>query len=315
MSEIRVRLREKIEEAESVVRLVLESTSGDSLPPFTPGAHIDVHLPGNVIRQYSLCNEDPSQPHDYQIAVLLAYESRGGSIAIHQLSPGMELTISHPRNHFPLAPHARTLLLAGGIGITPLVPMAHYLHKQGALFELHYSSRAPAAAAFLPQLKHSPFADRVHFYFSSGSSGRLDLQALLSRQPSGTHFYICGPKGYIESAQHALALLEIDPSCIHTESFLPLMVDGNDAEFEIQLASTSQVMCVPADVSVAQVLEQNGIDVALSCEQGICGACLVGVLAGDIVHRDSYLTDAEQQRNNQMALCCSRGTGRLVLDI
>ncbi|MCJ0973217.1 PDR/VanB family oxidoreductase [Pseudomonas sp. PS1] len=315
MPRISVRVAQKIIEADSVVRYVLVSASGHALPSFAPGAHIDVEVTDRLIRQYSLCNTDGSDSDNYHIAVLKDKSSRGGSELLHTLKAGQRIKVSPPRNSFPLGNHRKTVLLAGGIGITPLIPMAHELARAGKEFELHYSSRSKESAAFYVDLLEWKFAGSVRFYFSDGQDHeRVDFRAVLSSQCEGAHFYACGPITYIRAFIEAAEDLRVPKDRIHTESFQPVQDSTRNATFQIQIASSGDIFDVPGDKSISDVLQENSIDVATSCEQGICGACLMPVRSGEIDHRDSYLTDAERDRNDQMTICCSRGEGILVLD-
>ena len=289
-----------------------------TLPPFSAGAHVDVHLPGGLVRQYSLCG-DPDAGGAYEIAVLREPASRGGSVAMHGLEAGARLTISPPRNLFALDETAsKTLLFAGGIGITPLLAMARRLHRLGADFELHYCARTPARAAFLEALRQAPFAARVVTHFDDGAPNQaLNAPALLAHPDAGTHLYVCGPGGFMAHVLASAQAAGWDETRLHREYFTaPATQTGGDQAFEIEIASTGQVLTVPPERSAWAVLDEAGLFVPVSCEQGICGTCLVGVKSGLPEHRDSYLTDAEHAANDQFTPCCSRAkTARLVLDL
>lgn len=297
----------------------LASVDGAPLPPFSAGAHIDVNLPDGMIRQYSLCNHSDEQ-HRYQIGVLRDPVSRGGSKAMHQqVNEGDRLQISEPRNHFPLAHDAKhSILFAGGIGITPILCMAERLAHTGASFELHYCTRTPAKAAFVEHIKASSFADNVHFHFDDGEAiQKLDVKSLLDTPQPNTHVYVCGPSGFMA---HVLDIAEDHQwpvAQLHREYFAAGAVDAsNDGGFEVEINSTGQVVEIPADKSVIEVLDSLNIEIPFSCESGICGTCLTGVLEGEPDHRDFFLTEVEQAQNNQFTPCCSRSkSARLVLDI
>jgi vanillate O-demethylase ferredoxin subunit len=288
------------------------------LPPFSAGAHIDVHAAPGLVRQYSLCN-DPGETHRYVIGVLRDAKSRGGSLAMHALQEAQVVAISHPRNHFALteeAPHS--LLLAGGIGITPLLSMARRLHRLGRPFEMHYGSRTSARTAFLETIGQSAFAPSVHLHFDDGPvAQRLDARAILGAQPAGAHLYVCGPAGFMDAILAAAREAGWREERLHREYFnaAPVHTSG-DGSFEVQVASTGAVIRVDADRSVAAALAAAGIEVPTSCEQGVCGICVTRVLEGTPDHRDMYLTPHEQARGGQFTPCCSRAkSARLVLDL
>lgn len=292
---------------------------GTPLPDFEAGAHVDVHA-GDFIRQYSLCGT-PGPADSYQIAVLRDPASRGGSHYMHdQVQPGMRLRISTPRNLFPLhaaEPADHSVLLAGGIGITPILAMAEALHARGASFELHYFSRSAARTAFRERLKECAFRECVHFHHDDDPA-RSDLATVLGNATRTAHLYFCGPGGFIDAIQQTAAALQWDPAKVHFERFSaqPVAGTGDDAAFTVRIASTGQEVTVPADVSITSALSDEGVVIPVACEQGVCGTCLTGVLEGDIDHRDQYLTDDERALNNQMTPCCSRArSGVLVLDL
>ncbi|WAG76892.1 PDR/VanB family oxidoreductase [Metapseudomonas furukawaii] len=303
-------------EAPGILGLELEAADGAPLPAFEAGAHLDLHLPGGLVRQYSLCNA-PGETHRYRLAVLLDPASRGGSRAVHeQLRVGQRLTTSAPRNLFALASEgARSLLFAGGIGITPILAMAQALASRDEDFELHYCMRSRKLAAFVDWLEASPFADRVRLHADDGPAP-LDAPALL-RDAGNAHLYVCGPNGFMEHVLGCARTAGWDESRLHREYFVaPAQPAGEDRAFEVRLARSGLTLQVPAGRSVAQVLDEAGVCVPLSCEQGICGTCLTGVLDGEPEHRDSFLTDAERARNDQFTPCCSRARSAcLVLDL
>lgn len=306
-------------EAEGICSFELSAADGTELPPFEAGAHIDVHLADGLVRQYSLCN-DPRERQRYLISVLKDPQSRGGSQAMHELiCTGQTLTISPPRNLFALEPNAsRHLLFAGGIGITPMLAMAYTLAQQDVPFELHYCFRSSERAAFLPLLAQAPFAERVILHDDSGApSQKLDAAALLASPEAGSHLYVCGPSGFmnhvIDTAQHA----GWPANQVHREFFAAALVDhGIDVPFEVELVRSGQIFQIPADRTVFEVLDEAGVAIASSCEQGICGSCVTRVLSGIPEHRDQFLSAAEQAANDQFTPCCSRArTPRLVLDL
>ncbi|GAN78843.1 PDR/VanB family oxidoreductase [Acidocella aminolytica] len=314
---IETRLIAVRDEAVGVRSFTLSRMEG-ALPPFTAGAHVDVHLPNGLVRQYSLYSA-PDAGGDYEIAVLREPESRGGSVAMHALAVGDTLVISPPRNQFPLDETAeKTLLFAGGIGITPILAMAQRLHRLGLDFELHYCARTSSRAAFLNLLKGAPFAARVFTHFDDGEEAqKLNAPALLATPETGAHLYVCGPGGFMEHVLSSARAAGWEESRLHREYFsAPVMETEGKQPFEIEIASTGQVLTVPADHTAWEVLDKAGLYVPVSCEQGICGTCLVGVKAGIPDHRDSYLTDEEHEANDQFTPCCSRAkSARLVLDL
>ncbi|HEU5296207.1 MAG TPA: PDR/VanB family oxidoreductase [Burkholderiaceae bacterium] len=322
-SVLRVRVVRKTVEADDICSFELAGVDGTALPSFSAGSHVDVHIdvngPGGLTRQYSLCS-DPAESHRYLIGVLRDATSRGGSRAMHeQVHEGSELQISPPKNHFALAHHApRHLLLAGGIGITPILCMAERLATVGADFELHYATRSRARTAFFERISGSRFAARVAFHFDDGDAGqRLDIAAVLARQSVLTHLYVCGPTGFMDAALAAARGGGWDEGRIHYEFFsADVRPRVGDGAFEVQLASSGRVIAVPADRSVLAALADAGVVVPSSCEQGVCGTCLTRVIGGTPDHRDQYLLPDEQAAGDQFLPCCSRAKSqRLVLDL
>ncbi len=318
---MKVTLIRKIPVATDICVFELASADDTPLPPFAAGAHIDVHV-GGFVRQYSLCNR-PSEGGVYRIGVLREAASRGGSVAMHALAAGATLEISTPRNHFPLDEQAtHTVLLAGGIGITPLMAMAEQLREAGRAFELHYCARDPQRAAFGERLAEAGFADNTRFYFDSeGSGARIDLARVLAQPNDGKHLYVCGPAGLIDAVLGAAASAGWPAKNVHREYFggAAQQTDAGADEsgaFQVTLASSQRVIDVPAGTTIVEALRAGGIEVPISCEQGVCGTCLTRVLSGEPDHRDLYLTDEERAANDQLLPCCSRSrTPMLVLDL
>ncbi len=313
-----VRIARKVLEAQDICSFELVAADGGALPPFSAGAHIDVHVAPGLVRQYSLCNA-PQETHRYVIGVLRDANSRGGSIAMHALQAGQTIAISAPRNHFALADAApHSLLLAGGIGITPLLSMAEQLARLGKPFELHYCSRTSARTAFLERIGRAAYAPSVKLHFDDGpASQRLDAAGLLQSQPPGTHLYVCGPAGFMEAMLAAAREAGWPEDRLHREYFGAAPIDTRqDGSFEVQIASTGVVIRVDPDRSVVAALAAAGIEVMTSCEQGVCGTCVTRVISGTPDHRDMYLTPLEQARGDQFTPCCSRAkSARLVLDL
>jgi len=309
--------RRKVE-AEGIISLQLRLSTGGALPRFSAGSHVDVHLPNGQVRQYSLCS-DPLEEYFYEIAILREAQGRGGSKSAHDdLREGDTLRISAPRNHFLLADAPHSLLLAGGIGITPLLAMARQLHADGASFELHYCARSRSRAAFARWLAESEFAHRIHFHFDDGpSSQRLDIAPLLQSAAAASHLYVCGPSGFMNHVISYAQRSGWPDERIHHEYFaVPAANVATGDVFEVECARTGKVIPVTAGQSIASALRSHGIDVPLSCEQGICGTCSVGVLEGIPDHRDHFLTAHEKAANDRLLACCSRALSvRLVVDL
>lgn len=315
---ITVRVASKRMVAEGIALFDLVSVAGEQLPPFTAGSHIDVQVPNGLVRQYSLCN-DPRDSHHYSIAVQKEPNSRGGSTGMHDLlHEGHDLNISVPRNHFPLMRSAKkSLLLAGGIGITPLLSMAIELSNSEASFELHCCSRNRKRAAFVDQLQ-SKFGQQVKFHFDDGDEGqKLDLNSLLSNPSPEVHLYTCGPKGFMDAVLDTARSSGWNDQNLHYEFFsAPQTSFDTEDVFEVVVASSGRVIPVTKDQTILAALTGHGIDLPFSCEQGVCGTCLTNVLEGIPDHRDMYLTPEEQSANDKMLVCCSRAKSpRLVLEI
>jgi vanillate O-demethylase ferredoxin subunit len=318
MTQLTVKVLRRTQEAEGIVAFELARPDGAALPAFSAGSHIDVQLPGGVTRQYSLCN-DAAEQHRYRIAVLRDPASRGGSNAMHDtVKEGDTLTISEPRNHFPLVHAQKTLLFAGGIGVTPLLCMAQRLAAIGADFEMHYSTRSPERTAFRQEIAGSAFAARVQFHHDDGDAAqKLDLPRVLGQPAPGTHLYVCGPTGYIDFVVNTAKGLGWPAEQIHLEYFGATAQDtSGDRAFQVKVASSGATYEIPAGETVVQALGKHGIEIMVSCEQGVCGTCITRVLEGECDHRDMYFTDEEKAKNDQFTPCCSRAKSPLlVLDL
>jgi ferredoxin-NADP reductase/uncharacterized iron-regulated membrane protein len=312
-----VRLVRKTLEAEGICSFEFADVKGKALPPFSAGSHIGVDTGNGITRQYSLCN-NPKDRRRYIIGVLLHPDSRGGSRAMHQnLAVGDLVQISPPRNHFPLARSAkRTLLLAAGIGVTPILCMAERLSHEGADFSLHYCVRSLAQAAFVDRIKKSEFADRVTFHVSSDGA-RLDIPSLLESCCRETHLYVCGPNAFMQAVIAAASDKGWPDAHVHREYFAAARpLNTSAAAFVLKLASTGKLIHVAEDETAAAALSRSGIDVPVSCAEGLCGTCLTKVIAGDIEHNDLFLTAEERAGNDQFTPCCSRASSPLlVLDL
>ncbi len=317
MTHIQVRVSSKRIAAEGVATFELRPLAGQ-MPAFSAGAHIDVVTPAGIVRQYSLCN-NPGERDRYLIGVLREPASRGGSVAMHDtVSEGDLLMISAPRNHFPLVLGKKFFLFAGGIGITPILCMAETLSRMGADFELHYCTRSAGRTAFLAQIAQSPFAARVRFYHDDAAQARLDCAAVLANPQAGVHLYTCGPGGFIDYVSATAVALGWPQAQVHVEYFAAAAttVHSGDAAFDVKLASSGQIVRIGASETVVAGLARHGIEIPMSCEQGVCGTCITRVLEGTPDHRDSYFTDQEKASNEEFTPCCSRAkSSLLVLDL
>lgn len=289
---------------------------GITLPAFRAGAHIDVHLPNGLIRQYSLANCS-SENHRYVIGVLNDPNSRGGSRLIHeQFQVGQRIQIGEPRNLFALDPELQhAVLCAGGIGITPILAMAKELQRQQKSFQLNYFVKTREAIAFADDLQL--LGDRVQIHIDDEADTHCDLDCQLTQPSAHQHLYVCGPQGFMDFVIGRALQHQWDNQQVHKEHFAAAEIDtSNDGSFDIKVQNTGQLIHVAADQTAVQALEAAGIDIPVSCEQGICGTCLVNVVEGEIDHRDMYLTEEEQAANDQFTPCCSRAKSKiLVIDI
>lgn len=322
---IDVIVRRKWMETADVAAFDLVAEDGAApLPPFEAGAHIDVHAPQGgaesaLIRQYSLCNIETGQDF-YRIAVLRDPQSRGGSAGMHdQLHQGARLRISPPRNHFPLpADTGHAILIAGGIGVTPIMAMAGELDRAGRSFVFHYCVRSLSRAAFLPTIAANAWRGRSLVHADDGPPGqRFDAATVLGAPDHGKHVFVCGPQGLITHVLDVAARLGWPDARVHREFFgAQIAAQHGDQPFVVRLGIDGPAFTVPADRTIADVLAENAVGVPMSCEQGVCGTCLTRVLAGTPDHRDFYLSDAERAANTHMLVCCSRACGpELTLDL
>ncbi|WP_168795913.1 PDR/VanB family oxidoreductase [Paraburkholderia aromaticivorans] len=316
---IPVRVVKKIAETTDICTFELAEIDGAKLPSFSPGSHIDVHIGKDLVRQYSLCNNS-SETHRYLIGVLRDPNSRGGSRAMHDnINENDVINISVPKNHFPLLDNAkRSLLLAGGIGVTPILCMAERLALIGSDVEMHYSASSPARMAFRQRISASTFANRVHFHFDDGNKQqKLNLDDLLRTPGQDVHLYVCGPKGFMDVVLATARKSGWQEAQLHYEFFSAEVVKTDrDTAFQVMLARSGRIIDVSPNTTVTKALAAAGIDIPVSCEQGICGTCLTHVVEGVPDHRDMYLTDEEKAQNDQFTPCCSRSCSPiLVLDL
>ncbi|WP_044874460.1 PDR/VanB family oxidoreductase [Pseudomonas sp. LFM046] len=306
------------DEANNIRSFELALGDRGDLPVVEAGAHLAVHLSNGLTRQYSLFDA-PGIKNSYRVAVLKDPQSRGGSQYLHeQVKVGDKLSVSGPFNNFPLSPNsASALLIAGGIGVTPILSMAHHLHRCGTSFELYYCARNLQEAAFVDLLRDSvPFKESVEMYFDGGDPSKgLDVKALLATVVEGRHLYCCGPGGLMNAVEAASSHWPADT--VHFERFKadPVTTAAN-TEFKVYLARSKVELVVPCDKSILKVLKEAGFEIDTVCEEGVCGSCLTDVLEGVPEHRDQILTDDEKSANDVIAVCCSRAkSGRLVLDL
>jgi ferredoxin-NADP reductase len=311
--DLRLRVDRRVTGAEGVVVLDLRDPTGADLPDWAPGAHIDLRMPGGLTRQYSLCG-DPADRSAWRIGVLREPESRGGSAHVHaELHEGAEVDVRGPRNHFPLVPAPRYLFIAGGIGITPILPMIDAAAAAGAQWELHYGGRSRRSMAFLDSLERDSGHLTLH---PQDEVGLIDLDALLGTPRPDTRIYCCGPEPLLVAVEQRCA--DWPTGSLHLERFAPKDVGEPvlTGAFEVELALSGRTLTVPPDRSILQVVEDSGLSVLSSCQEGTCGTCETTVLAGEVDHRDSLLTPDEQAANDTMFICVSRAAcPKLVLEL
>jgi tetrachlorobenzoquinone reductase len=293
---------------------------GAPLPPYKPGAHIDLHLPNGLVRQFSLVLPATTNPESYTVGVKRDENSRGGSrYIIDEMKVGDEIRISAPRNNFPLVENAEQVtLFAGGIGITPIWCMVQELNARGGSWKLHYACRSRVDMAFLETLQHLA-PEAVHLHFDDEAGGVLDIGAAIAATPPTAHIYCCGPNPMLKAFETATA--GRPRSNIHVEYFTPKEEAAADQQsklggFWVELARSGEEYFIPEGKKVLEVLFDAGVDVDYSCELGICGACETRVISGTPIHHDSVLSEEEQASNEKvMICCCGCATERLVLDM
>lgn len=290
-----------------------------SLPSFEAGAHIDIQTQNGLVRQYSLCGS-PQDKQNFRIAIKREKAGRGGSNALHEeLEEGSIVHIGAPRNNFKLVPNAQeTVLIGGGIGITPLLSMAHTLHFQGKAFSFHIFARSQETLAFSQRLSRLPFHDHIHLHFDDGKRAKnKDFSSLVGRWRDGLALYVCGPAGFMSAVIGAGRNQGWPNQDIHSETFVAREIDKSENRpFDVELAKSGRILHIKADEYLIDVLNSNDCGVPCSCTQGICGSCLTPVLSGTPEHRDAILSDEERALGNQMCVCVGRAQGnRLVLDI
>lgn len=298
--------------ADGVLALELVPVPGAELPPFDAGAHVDLHLP-LATRSYSLAG-DPGERSRYLLAVARSGAAGGASAYVHdRLRPGDVVAVGAPRNNFPLDETARnSILIAGGIGITPLLSMVARLDRIGAGWSLHYSCRSRGQAAFLDRL--APFGGRVTLSLRDETPDRLDLERIVGDAPAETHFYACGPNTMLDAFQ--ASTVHLAPERIHVERFAPVEAKAADGGFAVKLCRSGLQLTVRRGQTVLDAVLEAGVTAPFSCLEGVCGSCEVGVVEGRPDHRDVILSEAERAAGKTMMICVSGAlTPSLTLDL
>jgi tetrachlorobenzoquinone reductase len=318
VSRVDVRIKTIAREANGISSLELVPISGDELPPFTAGAHIDLHLANGLVRSYSLINLQ-GERNRYVIAVNKDAASKGGSRFIHEkLATGDRLSITVPRNNFPLVEDAaRVVLFGGGIGITPIWCMIQRLEQLGRAWELFYSTRTREVMAFREALEalERKSTGRAHLNFDHEPGGKmLDLAALVAAAPADAHLYCCGPVPMLQAFESACKTRP--PALVHVEYFTAKEKAASEGGFTVILARSNKTFVIPPGKTILDTLLDNEVDVPFSCTEGVCGTCETRVIEGIPDHRDSILTSIEQASNKTMMICCSGSKStKLVLDL
>ncbi|MEZ0054011.1 ferredoxin-NADP reductase [Mycobacterium sp. MAA66] len=306
----------RVESADGVVTLTLADPSGAELPEWTPGAHIDLVMTPELVRQYSLCG-DTTDRLRWQVGVLLDPNSRGGSEFVHnKLYPGTAIRVRGPRNHFALAGAPRYQFIAGGIGITPMLPMIAAAEATGADWRLLYGGRTRSGMAYLDELQRH--GERVEVCpRDEGATFRDSLQTVLSQPDSDTLVYCCGPEGLLTAVEEACR--QWPEGSLHLERFSAKEAEATEGElatFDVECQRSGVTLTVPLGKTIYEVAEGAGLDVLGSCMEGVCGTCECDVLEGTPDHRDSVLNEAERTRGDTIMICVSRSKSeRLVLDL
>lgn len=303
-------------EGGNIAVMEFESATSATLPKVEAGAHIDVHLPNGMVRQYSLC-QNPNDEGKFRLGILRDPESRGGSVsAFDEIKDGMQIQVSEPKNLFPLLKAKHSVLIGGGIGITPLITMAYQLAHEGTSFELHYCGASPENCAFVDEIKNGELAKYTTFHFKSeGASHRAFFESAIKDIDLESHIYTCGPVGFMDWVINLATTHDFPEQQIHKEYF-QVETDTSGDSFEVVAERSGKIIMVEAGETILQALAKEGIEIEMSCEQGVCGTCMCDVIEGEPDHRDVYFTDEEKASNEQILVCCSRSkTPRLVLDI
>ncbi|WP_237154009.1 PDR/VanB family oxidoreductase [Oryzibacter oryziterrae] len=301
--------------AEGTIIIDLRNPDGSPVTPFTAGAHIELLMPSiGITRAYSLAN-DPAETHRYVLGVVLEPKSRGGSRFLHrELRVGDTIDVQGPHNHFPLDDtNDHSVLIAGGIGVTPILTMAHRLKAMGKSFEFHFAVRDLSRAAFLDEVK-AVCGDRLHLHIDAEVGRPLNIPGIVAKAPAHSHFYCCGPLPMLHAYEEATKDLPDDN--VHLEYFkAPPPAVGGGA-FEVEIASTGEVFTIPPEKTILEVLSDAGAYFGSSCAEGVCGSCECKVLKGEPDHRDSVLTARQKATNKVMMICVSRAKSeRLLIDV
>lgn len=308
----------KATEAHNIVSFELIDPDGVELPAFSPGSHVDVTIPGGLVRQYSLYNS-PLDRSRYRIGVWKDPNSRGGSKALHEaVNVGDTLQVSLPRNRFRVPRNTkRAILIARGIGVTPILSIADHLKSENIPFELHYVYALMSPGSFRQTIDGANFSENTKYYLEDSEKNQLlNAGTVLAAQPEDTHLFICGADWWLDPILKTAAQNGWADERIHVERFTakqaaPLL----DKVFEVKIASTGAVFKIPGDKTVTGFLEEKGVKIPTSCEQGACGTCKVKVLEGEVDHRDKRLSP-EQRAEGYFLACVSRAKGdMLVLDL
>lgn len=313
---LRVRVHSITHAADGVLFFDLRPADGHALPAFDAGAHVSLHLPGGMIRSYSLMNR-PDERHRYLLGIKREEAGRGGSAWLHDVARvGTVIAVDPPLNHFALDERAaHSVLFAGGIGITPLWSMVQRLQDLGASWELHFRARSRVSAVLVEELGMPSLRPYVHLGFSDEPGARrLDMARIVAAAPTGAHFYCCGPAPMVDSFQTACA--GIDPSRVHFEYFASKEAPATEGGYSVRLARSGKVIPVLPGRTILDSLQACGVAVPSSCQQGVCGACETRVIAGTPDHRDLVLSDAEKATGQTMMICCSGSlTAVIELDL
>ena len=286
--------------------------NGEILPDGRAGAHIGLHLPNGLVRQYSLFKA-VENPQSYNIGIKLDANSRGGSVFVHdKIRVGDVISVEPPRNNFPLVENAaQSVFFAGGIGITPIFSMIERLEFLAKDWTLYYACRSRGEAAFFNRLRQFP---QVRFHFDDESGGFFDLSEPLAAVPANAHLYCCGPSGMLKAFESLTR--DFAPEQVHAEYFTSKYEAAADGGFTVALARDGREFYVPAGKTILRILLENGIDVPFSCEEGVCGSCETRLISGVPDHRDAILSNAEKLENKTMLVCCSGAKSeKLILDL
>ncbi|MEX0281793.1 MAG: 2Fe-2S iron-sulfur cluster-binding protein [Arenibacterium sp.] len=319
MSTFQARITNRKALTDRICAFEMEHAEGQALPAYEPGAHVRFDIGAGDTRAYSLIDLDPASgaPGTYRIAVQLEPDGAGGSKAMHELREGDLVTVSPPKCDFPVDTSKPAVLLAGGIGITPLISMANALAGAGQTFQLHYAGRSQALMAYVPEMQDR-FGEQVIYHYDDVPETALDLKTIVDGMAQDAHLYICGPRGMIDAARATAEAAGIVTDRVHVELFdnsAGAASEGEDT-FEVEVASSGEVFTVMPGQSIIDALEAGGLDVMYDCQRGDCGICQTDVISGEPDHRDVVLSEAERASGKVMQICVSRAkSARLVLDL